>query len=174
MILGITLKHFAKLIQQGDSVKNNRWINWQLQRKSNRKIKTKKLEELIFEEFVDLERFFLDMNYIEFCRIFVKSKFIYVHNLESIMKNYGDQKKELFEKYYWIFDPPQYGEPAKESIGNELRSDFVKEFGNYVVLTDVICQHQNVSHVDIEKWSTERFLFWANYYSGQKIIENVK
>jgi len=174
---GITLKHFQKLIASGDDVKDNERIENLLQLQSSKKWKTKLIESMTLETFVDLERFLEDMNYIDFCRIFVLKNFwqtIYVHNLYSIVEDYGNKKAELFENYQYIFNPPQYGEPAKETIGNDLRKEFVIEFGNYVVLTDVICQHQNVSHIEVEKWSVERFLFWANYYSGQKIIENIK
>jgi hypothetical protein len=62
----------------------------------------------------------------------------------------------------------------KETVGSELRKDFVKEFGNYVILTDLICKGQLVNYKKVEKWKLDEFLFWANYLSGQKIIENVQ
>ena len=174
MIFGITLKHFARLQSQGDKVKVNWWINRLLCKTSNKKFKTNNIEDLLFADFVDAERFVEEQNYYDFCSIFVKSKRIYIHNMASILIDYQSQKEKLYENYPYIFNPPQYGEPDKETIGSELRKEFVQEFGNWVVLTDVICSKQNVSFKEVEKWKVSEFLFWANYFSGQKIVENVK
>ena len=174
MIFGITLKHFARLQTQGDKVKSNFWINRLLLKTSNKKFKTNNIEDLLFADFVDAERFVEEQNYYDFCSIFVKSKRIYIHNMASIFIDYQSQKEKLYENYPYIFNPPQYGEPDKETIGSELRKEFVQEFGNWVILTDVICSKQNVSFKEVEKWKVSEFLFWANYFSGQKIIENVK
>ena len=174
MIFGITLKHFARLQSQGDKVKSNFWINRLLLKTSNKKFKTNNIEDLIFSDFVDAERFVEEQNYYDFCFIFVKSKRIYIHNMASILIDYQSQKEKLYKNYPYIFNPPQYGEPDKETIGSELRKEFVQEFGNWVILTDVICSKQNVSFKEVEKWKVSEFLFWANYFSGQKIVENVK
>lgn len=174
MIFGITLKHFARLQAQDDQVKSNWWINRLLLKTSNKQFPSHNIEDLIFSDFVDAERFVEEQNYYDFCCIFVKSKRIYIHNMASILIDYQSQKEKLYENYPYIFNPPQYGEPEKETIGSELRKEFVQEFGNWVILTDVICSKQNVGFKEVEKWKVSEFLFWANYYSGQKIVENVK
>ena len=94
--------------------------------------------------------------------------------MASILIDYQQQKEKLYENYPYIFNPPQYGEPEKETIGSELRREFVEEFGNWVVLTDVICKGNLTRYKEVEKWKLSEFLFWANYLTGQKIIENVK
>ena len=170
MIFGITLKHFARLQSQGDKVKSNFWIIRLLLKTSNKKFKTNNIEDLLLADFVDAERFFEEQNYYDFCCIFVKSKRIYIHNMASILIDYQQQKEKLYKNYPYIFNPPQY----EETIGSELRKEFVQEFGNWVILTDVICSKQNVSFQEIEKWKVSEFLFWANYFSRQKIVENVK
>ena len=170
MIFGITLKHFARLLAQGDKAKVNWWINRLLLKTSNKKFKTNNIEDLLLADFVDAERFFEEQNYYDFCCIFVKSKRIYIHNMTSILIDYRSQKEKLYKNYPYIFNPPQY----EETIGSELRKEFVQEFGNWVVLTDVICSKQNVSFKEVEKWKVSEFLFWANYISGVKILENVK
>ena len=174
MIFGITLKHFARLLTQGDKVKSNFWINRLLLKTSNKKFKTNNIEDLLFADFVDAEGFVEEQNYYDFCCIFVQSKRIYIHNMASILIDYQQQKEKLYENYPYIFNPPQYGEPEKETIGSELRREFVEEFGNWVVLTDVICKGNLTRYKEVEKWKLSEFLFWANYLTGQKIIENVK
>lgn len=174
MIFGITLKHFARLQAQGEQVKSNWWINRLLLKTSTKKLKTKNIENLSFGDFVDCERFKQEQNYYEFCCIFVKRKRVYIHNMLQVLMDFEEQKERLYENYPYIFNPPQYGEPEKETIGSELRREFVEEFGNWVVLTDVICSKQNVSFKEVENWELSEFLFWANYYTGQKIVENVK
>ena len=174
MIFGITLKHFARLQSQGDQVKVNWWINRLPLKTSNKKFKTNNIEDLLFADFVDAERFVEEQNYYDFCSIFVKSKRIYIHNMASILIDYQQQKEKLYENYPYIFNPPQYGEPDKETIGSELRREFVEEFGNWVVLTDVICKGNLTRYKEVEKWKLSEFLFWANYISGVKILENVK
>lgn len=178
MIFGITLKHFARLQAQGENVKVNFWTARLLNKKPyNRKFRTVELENLTVNQIVDLERFFFDEDYYNFCRIFVKKYFwqtIYLHNFEAIAIDFGKQKERLREMHSYIFDPPQYGEPEKETIGSELRKEFVEEFGDWVVLTDIVCKGRLADAKKVEKWKVSEFLFWANYLSGQKIVENVK
>lgn len=176
MIFGITLKHFARLQEQGENAKASaRTIR--LLEKEPKPLKTKSLIDLKFCDFVDLEKYFEQQDYISFCRTFVQKKFwqtIYVHNLKAILEDYGNQKKELFEQYQYIFDPPQYGEPVKETVGSELRKEFVEQFGPYVVLMDIVCKGRLSDYRQVEQWTLGEFLFWANYLSGQKIIEAIK
>lgn len=174
---GITLKHFAKLVALADDAPNDEKLIKLLQQVSNKKWKTIELSSMCFSDFVDLERFFEEMNYIDFCAIFVKKYFwqkIYVHNLYLIIEDYGKKKAELFANYEYCFNPPSYGDPVSSTVGSELRQDFVKEVGIYTVLTDRVCQHQNISFKEVEKWTVEEVFYWANYYSGREILENVK
>lgn len=178
MIFGVTLKKFAKLKAQGDEVKVNLWTALLLQKKQkDGKFRTHDLEDLTVSQIVDLERYFLEEDYYNFCRIFVKRKTwktVYVHNLEAIITDFAAQKERLKTNHYYIFDPPQYGDPQKESVGSELRKEFVAEFGDWVVLMDVVCKGRLADAKKVEQWKVSEFLFWANYITGQKIIENVK
>lgn len=174
---GITLKEFAKLQLLTDEDYLDDFTKMLLEKQPDRAYKTKSIKYLPLHLFVDLERFLEDSDFISFCSIFVKGfwiKNIYFHNLAPILAEYGRQKAELFEIYPYIFNPPQYGEPVKETQGIELRREFVQEFGSYVVLMDVVCKGDLTRYKTVEKWKTEEFLFWANYLSGQKIVESVK
>lgn len=178
MIFGITLKKFQKLQEQGESVKVN-FITAKLllKKPTDRKFRTVCLYDLTVSQIVDLERYFTDNDYYNFCRIFVKKKFwqtIYVHNLESIVTDFGKQKEKLREQHPYIYDPPQYGEHEKETIGSELRKEFVDEMGDWVVLMDSVCKGRLSDFKAVEQWKVSEFLFWANYLSGQRILENVK
>lgn len=178
MIFGVTLKHFAKLQKQGEEVKVNFWIAKLLQKKqTNRNFRTVELEDLTVNQIVDAERYFLEFDYYNFCRIFVKKYFwqtIYLHNFEAIAIDFGNQKERLKENHPYIFDPPVYGEHVEETIGSELRKEFVEEFGDWVVLMDVVCKGRLADYKKVENWKVSEFLFWANYLTGQKILENVK
>jgi hypothetical protein len=177
MIFGITLSHYQKLLAKGEEYKGNFWIAKLLLKQSKKKFKTKDISKMRFGDFVDLENCILDADFKSFCNIFVDKYFwqtVYVHNLKSIVQDFADQKEKLFENYQYIFNPPHYGEITQDTIGSELRKDFVKEFGNYVILTDLVCKGRLVDYKLVEGWKLEEFLFWANYLSGQKIIENVK
>jgi hypothetical protein len=177
MIFGITLKHFAKLQQQGKDAKGTKRTLRLLEKPQTNRFKTRQLEELSFSDYADLKRFYANEDYINFCRIFARVKWwevIYIHNVTAIVENYLAQSEEINEKYYYVFDPPQYGDPAKETIGSELRNDFVLEFGNDVVITEILCKGQMVHYKEIEQWKTSEVLFWANYLYGQRIVENIK
>jgi hypothetical protein len=177
MIFGITLKHFAKLQQQGKSAKGSKRALRLLEKPQIDKFKTRQLEDLSFSDYVDLKRYFAQEDYINFCRIFVKIKWwqvVYIHNTGPLLEEYARQTQELTERYYYIFNPPIYGEPGKETIGSELRNDFVLEFGNDVVIVDKICKGKIVDYKMVEQWKTSEVLFWANYLVGQKIVEDVK
>ena len=144
---------------------------------STKQWRTKDIGKMPLHLFIDLERFFTESNYNDFCTIFVKKYFwqtIKVHNLFTIFENYGKQKAELYELYKYCFNPPVYGEQVAETIGSELRKDFVTEFGTFPILMDLVCKGQLINHKAVEKWKVSDFLFWADYLSGQKIIENVK
>ena len=74
-MFGITLTHFQKLLSQGEDAKVD---PARLQRVSKTKLRTRKIEDLTFSDFVDLERYFENNDYKNFCRIFVKRKFFYL------------------------------------------------------------------------------------------------
>lgn len=176
MIFGIRLKKFERLKDKPE-LKLNIITQLQFMVKSNYVFKTNKIQDLTFGDFVDCENFIESEQFNNFCAIFVKRKWwqtIYLHDLEPILLEYAKQKAELIEENDFIFDPPQYGEPQKETIGTELRKDFVERYGSYVILTDVVMKWANVSYKELEKWKVSEFFFWANYLTGQRIIENVK
>lgn len=176
MILGITLDKFERIKETPD-VKLNWFTRWQFGRISKRTFKVQDIQELTFDKFVDCENFIESEQFKEFCTIFVKRKWwqtIYLHELEKIILEYARQKSELIEQNDFIFNPPQYGEPQKETIGSELRAEFVERFGNYVVLMDVVMKWANTSYKEVEQWKVRDFFFWANYLKGQRIVENVK
>jgi len=178
MIFGITLKHFARLQKQGEQVKVNFWIARLLSKEQkDTNFKTYALEDLTVSQIVDLERFFLEEDYYNFCRIFVKRKWwqtVYIHNTLAIGQDFWNQKQRLRDNHYYIFDPPVYGEQQKETVGSELKKEFVEEFGDWVVLMDVVCKGRLADAKKVEQWKVSEFLFWANYITGQRIIENVK
>lgn len=139
--------------------------------------KCETMELLPLHKFIELEMCFEENDYFNFCNIFVKKRWwetIHVHNLYKIFEEYGRQKAELKEKYKFVFDPPFYGEPVPETVGSELRKEFVQDFGVFVVLMDLVCKGDFTRFQEVEKWKAQDFLFWANYLTGQKIIENVK
>ena len=176
MIFGITLTKFERIKNKTDA-KLNWFDRWQFGRTSKRTFKVSDIQELTFDQFVDCENFIENEQFKEFCTIFVKRKWwqtIYLHELEAIILEYARQKKELIEENDFIFNPPQYGEPQKQTIGSELRNEFVERFGNYVVLMDVICKGDMTKYKEVELWKVRDFFFWANYLKGQKIVENVK
>lgn len=176
MIFGITLSKFER-IKGKESFNPNFLERWQFGRKPKRTFKVKDIQELTFDQFVDCENFIENEQFKDFCTIFVKRKWwqtIYLHELEAIILEYARQKTELIEENDFIFNPPQYGEPQKQTIGTELRQEFVERFGNYVVLMDVVCKGDMTKYKDVEQWKVRDFFFWANYLKGQKIVENVK
>jgi len=176
MIFGITLDKFER-IKGKEDIKLTWFDRWQFGRTSKRVFKTHEIQDLTFDKFVDCENFIESEQFKDFCSIFVKRKWwqtIYLHELEAIILEYARQKKELIEGNDFIFNPPQYGEPSKESIGSELRNEFVQRYGNYVILMDVVCKGVITQYKDVEQWKVRDFFFWANYLKGQKIVENVK
>jgi len=176
MILGISLNKFERL-KKSDSEKVNKLTRWQFTRKSNYKFKTRTIKDMPFGKFVDCEFAIENEDFKKFINIFVIKRFyqtVYVHNLELILKDYAKQKTELIENNDFIFNPPTYGDPPKQTLGSELRKDFVTRFGNYVVLMDLVQAWDGTGYREIEKWTVNDFFFWANYLSGQRILENVK
>lgn len=177
MIFGITLKHFAKLKEQGEAAKDSKRTLKLLKKQSNKVFRTRSILDLKVSDYVDLEIYYEEQNFYQFCRIFVKRYFwqtVYLHNMWLIIDNFSKQRDKMYEEFYYIFNPPQYGIPAAETPGSELKKDFVNEFGNWVVLTDMLCNGRLVDYKQVENWKMSEFLFWANYKSGQKIIEAVK
>lgn len=165
----MTLQKFQKLLKENPDAEIS---NFQ----STKKWRTHRIEDLPFHLFVDLEIYFEQSDYYNFCNIFVKKYFwqtIKVQNLYTIIEDYGKQKQELKEKFVFVYDPPIFGEQTPDTIGSELRKDFVQDFGIYVILMDLVCKDKT-RYKEVEKWKTQEFLFWANYLTGQKIIENVK
>ena len=176
MIFGITLSKFERLKDKPE-VKLNFFTRWQFGRTKIKRYKFNNIQDLTFDKFVDCENFIENEQFKEFCSIFVKRKFwqtIYLHELETIVLDYARQKKELIEENDFIFNPPQYGEPTKETIGSELRREFVERYGNYVILMDVVCKGDMTKYKEVEQWKVRDFFFWANYLKGQRIVENVK
>lgn len=176
-IFGVTLKKFARLLAQGEKARASKRTQRLFTKPSKKIFKTKNIQDLTFSEFVELERFCEEEDFINFCRIFVKVRCfekIYVHNLPLIMEEFAKQKAELIEQNDFVFDPPIYGEPQQETIGSELRKEFVERFGNYVILIDVLCMGDFSKYKTFEQWTVREFFFWANYKKGQQILESVK
>lgn len=177
MIFGITLKRFAKLQAAGENVKCSKRTLRLIEKKSNKIWRTNDIMEMKVSDYVDLEIYFEELDYVEFCRIFVKRsiwEIIYISHMWKILEDFNNQRNKMYEKFYYIFNPPVYGDPGQSSLGSELKEDFVKEFGNWVVLTDRICKGKLVDYKVIENWKMSEFLFWANYLTGQQIVEKVK
>jgi len=176
MIFGISLKKF-ELLRKKDFQELDFISKWQFGITSKKPLKTKRIKDLTFNQFVDCENYLENEDFYNFCSIFVNKYFfqtVYVHNLEPILKEYARQKAELVDENDWIFNAPQYGEPEKETIGSELRKEFVERYGSYVVLMDVVCKGDFTKYKAVEQWKVNDFFFWANYLTGQKIIEKVK
>lgn len=176
-MFGISLKKYEELIKLGDKAPNSKRIHRLLLKPHKARFKVKTILDMTFAEFVDAERYLERGEYVKFCRIFVLKKWwqrVYFHNLEPIVKEYGRQKKEMTELYTFIYNPPVYGEPEKESIGSELRKDFVEQFGPYVIMMDKVMAWDKTGFKAIEQWKVSEFMFWCNYLTAQKITENVK
>ena len=173
-IFGITLKEFAKMQAQGEKLKASRRTQRMLLKFSNKKIKVKDIQDMPLTDFLDCERYLKEENFKGFCAIFVTQRFYYFHNVKWIIEEYARQKTILYDVNMWAFNPPQYGEPAPETVGSELRKDFVEEFGSYVVLMDMVMSWDKTGYKAIEQWKVSEFFFWANYLSGQRILERVK
>lgn len=176
MIYGITLKKLEVLKDKPD-LKLNWFTRWQFGRTKIKHYSFNNIKELTFDKFVDCESFIESEQFKEFCTIFVKRKWwqtIYLHEMETIVLEYARQKAELIEENDFIFNPPQYGEPSKETIGSELRTEFVQRYGNWVNIADTVCKGFHISPVKLEKWKLQEVMFWANYLKGQRIVENVK
>lgn len=133
----------------------------------------KNIFQLSISELSDLDRHLENNDYQEFCNIFVFGNPDSTH-LFKIIEEFGRQKEMLRTTYNYVFDAPIYGEAQQETIGSELRKEFVEEFGSYVVLMDLVCKGNLTKFKKVQKWSVEEFFFWANYLSGQRILENVK
>lgn len=176
-MFGISLKKYERLLKHKGEIYPSQWTKRLLLKKAKDRFKVKTILDLTFSEFVDLERYLEHSEYDNFCRIFVVKKWwqrVYFHNLEPIVKEYGRQKQEMAELYRYVYNPPVYGEPEKETIGSELRSEFVQEFGNLVVLMDKVMAWDKTGFKAIEQWKVSEFFFWANYLTAQRIVENVK
>ena len=133
----------------------------------------KDIFKLTISELADLDRHLENNDYQEFCDIFVIGNPDSRH-LYKIIEEFGRQKENLRVAYRYVFDPPIYGEIQQETIGSELRKEFVEEFGTYVVLMDLVCKGDLTKYKLVEMWTVEQFFFWANYLSGQRILESVK
>jgi hypothetical protein len=176
MIFGITLNKLEGL-KDKPNLKLNWFTRWQFGQTKVKKYELNNIKDLTFDKFVDCENFIEIEQFKDFCSIFVKRKWwqtIYLHEMESIVLEYARQKAEIIEENDFIFNPPQYGEPSKETRGSELRSEFVQRYGNWVNIADTVCKGFHISPVKLEKWKLQEVMFWANYLKGQRIVENVK
>lgn len=177
MIFGVSLKEYERLLKLGDKAYPSQWTKRLLLKPHVDKFKTKNILDMTFSEFVDMERYRERTEWDNFCRIFVVKKWwqcVYFHNLEPIVKEYGRQKQEMADLYRYVYNPPVYGESQSETNGDELRKEFVQEFGNLVVLMDKVMSWDKTGFKAIEQWKVSEFFFWANYLTAQRIVENVK
>jgi hypothetical protein len=73
MIFGVRLKHYQKLLAQGENAKANFWVNKLLLKQSNKRFKTRNIEQMTLSDFVDAERFLEEYDFYNFSRIFVSN-----------------------------------------------------------------------------------------------------
>lgn len=177
MIFGVTLKEFSKLIEKSEDAKVSKRTERLLNKKSKRNFETRDILKLSLTKFMECEKHFENSDYSNFCRIFVIRRFwqtIYIHDMEKILQEWNKQKELLKEENDFIFNPPIYGEPPKETNGSELREEFAERFGSIAILMDKICKGDFSRFKEVEQWTVGEFFFWGNYITGQKILENVK
>lgn len=173
MILGISIKRIDEFKDKEPKLWNYFWPP----KISKKSFKVRNLNDLRVIDFADLERFSEDVNYIDFCNIFVRRKWwqtICIHNLPEIREEYARQIKEIQDLHEWTFNPPIFGEQQKETAADEYKKDFVKEFGSIAVLIEKVCGGRITEFKKVEQWKVSEFLFWADYLNGQRIIENIK
>lgn len=148
-----------------------------LLRKPNKIFRTRNIENMKVCDFISAERALSNKEFEEFVKLFVL-KFpwqkVYVHNLEPICSKFKEQIANFVEIYTYIFGQNNIVSTEITSTGYEKRKDFVSEFGNYVVLMDLVCGGNISNYKKVEQWKVHEFMFWANYLTGQKIIENIK
>ena len=103
MIFGIRLKHYQRLLAQGENAKGNFWINRLLLKQSKKKFKTRKIEQMNVSDFVDAERFLEEYDFYNFSRILSQTFISLFFTKKYAKKNYS-QRVGLVKQILKLFN----------------------------------------------------------------------
>lgn len=76
------------------------------------------------------------------------------------------------EKYEWIYNPPALPTNAKQTIGKQLRSDFVQQYGVYAEITYLLSNGNPLKFEEVNKLKLSEYLALGEYILRKKTVEN--
>lgn len=78
------------------------------------------------------------------------------------------------EKYEWIYNPPILPGVNKHTIGRQLRSEFVQDYGVYAEITYLLSNGNALKFDDVNKMKLSDYLALGEYILRKKSVEAVE
>lgn len=78
------------------------------------------------------------------------------------------------EKYEWIYNPPILPGVNKHTIGRQLRSEFVQDYGVYAEITYLLSNGNALKFDEVNKMKLSDYLALGEYILRKKSVESVE
>lgn len=78
------------------------------------------------------------------------------------------------EKYEWIYNPPILPGVNKHTIGRQLRSEFVQQYGVYAEITYLLSNGNPLKFEEVNKMKLSEYLALGEYILRKKSVEAVE
>lgn len=78
------------------------------------------------------------------------------------------------EKYEWIYNPPILPGVNKHTIGRQLRSEFVQDYGVYAEITYLLSNGNALKFDEVNKMKLSDYLALGEYILRKKSVEAVE
>lgn len=78
------------------------------------------------------------------------------------------------EKYEWIYNPPILPGVNKHTIGRQLRSEFVQQYGVYAEITYLLSNGNALKFDEVNKMKLSDYLALGEYIIRKKSVEAVE
>lgn len=78
------------------------------------------------------------------------------------------------DKYEWIYNPPILPGVNKHTIGRQLRSEFVQQYGVYAEITYLLSNGNALKFEEVNKMKLSEYLALGEYILRKKSVEAVE
>ena len=100
-----------------------------------------------------------------------------VQEVSEVIEMYLNEVSAIKNRFFWIYNKPDVPSDSTQketTAGDEYRNEFAEDYGGYVELIYLIATVYGYKPNEVLQMKCEDFLFWGEYLSRKRFVENIK